>query len=40
MNYTVGEKELLELVEDINAFEGIVQGYKIIIHTDHLNLLY
>ena len=40
MNYTVGEKELLGLVKGINAFKGIVRGYKIIILTDHLNLLY
>ena len=39
-NYTVGEKELLGLVEGIKAFKGIVRGYKIIIHTGHLNLLY
>ena len=34
------QKKLLGLVEGIKAFKGIVQGYKIIIHTDHLNLLY
>ena len=40
LNYTVGKKELLGLVEGIKAFKGIVQGCKIIIDTDHLNLLY
>ena len=39
-NYTVGEKELLGLVEGLKAFKGIVWGYDITIHTDHLNLLY
>ena len=27
-------------MEGTKTFEGIVQGNKIIIHTDHLNLLY
>ena len=40
LNYTVGEKELLGIVEGIKAFEGIVRGFDLIIHTDHLNLLY
>ena len=39
-NYTVGEKELLGLVEGMKAFKGIVRGYDVTIHTDHLNLLY
>ena len=40
LNYSVGEKELLGIVEVMKAFEGMVRGFKVIIHTDHLNLLY
>ena len=40
LNYTVGEKELLGIVEGMKAFEGMIRGYDITIHTDHLNLLY
>ena len=40
LNYTVGEKELLGIVEGLKAFEGMVKGFDLIIHTDHLNLLY
>ena len=40
MNYTVGEKELLGIVEGFKAFEGILRGAQVIVHTDHLNLLY
>ena len=40
LNYTVGEKELLGIVEGFKAFEGILRGMKVTVHTDHLNLLY
>ena len=40
LNYTVGEKELLGIVEGCKAFEGIIRGMDLTIHTDHLNLLY
>jgi hypothetical protein len=40
MNYTVGEKELLGIVEGLKAFDGVVQGMNVTVHTDHLNLLY
>ena len=40
LNYTVGEKELLGIVEGLKAFEGMVKGFDLTIHTDHLNLLY
>ena len=40
MNYTVGEKELLGIVEGVKAFEGVIRGFDLTIHTDHLNLLY
>ena len=39
-NYTVGERELLGIVEGLKAFEGILRGQDVVIHTDHLNLLY
>ena len=39
-NYTVGEKELLGIIEGLKAFEGILRGQVITVHTDHLNLLY
>ena len=39
-NYTVGERELLGIVEGMKAFEGILRGQDITVHTDHLNLLY
>ena len=39
-NYGVGERELLSLVETLKAFENILMGQKVTVHTDHLNLLY
>ena len=39
-NFTVGEKELLGIVEGFKAFEGILRGTHVTVHTDHLNLLY
>ena len=39
-NLTVGEKELLGIVEGLKAFEGMLYGQRITVHTDHLNLLY
>ena len=38
--YTTGEKELLSIVETLKSFENILMGQKLIVHTDHLNLLY
>ena len=42
LNYTVGERQLLGIVEGFKAFEGILQGMTVTVHrtTDHLNLLY
>ena len=40
MNYTVGDKELLGIVEGLKAFNGVVRGMDVTVHTDHLNLLY
>ena len=38
--YTTGEQELLSVVETLRTFKGILMGQKLIVHTDHLNLLY
>lgn len=38
--YTVGEREMLGIVEGCKAFEGVLLGMDVTIHTDHLNLLY
>ena len=40
MDYTVGEKELLGIVEGFKEFEGILRGTETTVHTNHLNLLY
>ena len=40
LNYTVGEKESLGIVEGFKAFEGILRGTDVTVHTDHMNLLY
>ena len=40
VNYTVGEKELLGIAEGLKAFTGVIRGQDLIVHTDHLNLLY
>ena len=39
-NYTVGEKELLGIVEGFKAFEGILRRTDVTVHTAHINLLY
>ena len=39
-NHTAQERELLGMVEGLKAFEGILRGQDVTIHTDHLNILY
>ena len=37
--YTMGEKELLSIVEMLKAVKNILFGQKLIVHTDHKNIL-
>jgi hypothetical protein len=38
--YTTGEKEFLSIVETLKEFQNILFGQRIVIHTDHRNILY
>jgi hypothetical protein len=38
--YTTGEQELLSIVETLKEFRNILFGQRIVIHTDHRNILY
>ena len=38
--YTTGEQELLSIVETLKEFKNILLGQKLIVHTDHMNILY
>jgi hypothetical protein len=38
--YTTGEQELLSIVETLKEFRDIFLGQQVIVHNDHLNILY
>ena len=38
-NYTVGEREMLSIVETLRAYRNILLGHDVIIYTDHKNLV-
>ena len=38
--YATREQELLSIVKTLKSFKNILLGQCIIVHTDHLNLLY
>ena len=38
--YTTGEQEIGSIVETLKEFKSILLGQKIIVHTDHKNILY
>lgn len=39
-NYSVGERELVDLVDGGKAFDGIICAMNLTIHMDHPNLIY
>ena len=40
-NYSMtGEQELLSIIETLKEFRNILLGQEIIVHTDHMNIIY
>jgi hypothetical protein len=40
LNYTITEKEFLEVVHAINKFRHYITGYKVFIHTNHSTIIF
>lgn len=40
LDNTVKEKELVGIVQGFKAYEGILWGQEVTVHTNYLNLLY
>jgi hypothetical protein len=38
--YTMGDQELLSIVETLKEFRNILLGQKLVVHTDHKNIVY
>jgi hypothetical protein len=38
--YTTGEQELLSIVETLKELRDILVGQQVIVHTDHLKILW
>jgi hypothetical protein len=38
--YTTGKQELLSILETLKELRDILLGQQVIVHTDHLNILY
>ena len=38
--YTTGEQELLSIAETLKEFRSLLLGQKLIVHTDHMNIIH